>query len=299
MREEHVWRWKRGELPTLAEYKARFPNGDTVEQAFSTRPEGGGVRYALLKKLGEGGFGGVFLARDTELLREVAVKVLHQQRAAPIRVKNQFEQEVKLAAALDHPHIVRVHDTGKFGDDRRFVVMEYIGGTLEERLRERAFGANEAVELLLPIVDAVAYAHERGLVAHRDLKPANILLDAKGKPHIADFGLAVTSDEERLRRQERAGTRHYMAPEQIRNGRYDRAEPLHGCDIFAFGVILYRMLAGRVPFENFEEIETIHRYHYAGYLVPPLAMAWMSRLKRSPSSAWKRTQASDTRQPGI
>ncbi len=220
--------------------------------------------YILIRELGRGGFGTVYLAHQGSLNREVAIKVLSQPRASDPRQRARFTDEMQRAARLKHPNIVAIHSLEELPRAGHFAVMDYLdGGSLEDRMlaNNGPFPADEAVKLLIQSADALACAHKNGLASHRDLKPANILLDKQGKPYVADFGLAVGTDEERFRRAEHVGTPAYMSPEQIRNGRYGRTEHLYGCDIWAMGVILYEMLAGRRPFEGrdrndlYDEIE--------------------------------------------
>ena len=214
-------------------------------------------RYEVIKAIGSGGFGTVYLARDGELTRTVAVKVpraglLH----SPAQVES-FLAEARNAASLCHPSIVGVHDVGRFGDFGVFVVFEYVEGrNLAELLEAEQLSPTQIATLLIPIADAAHHAHRAGLV-HRDLKPSNILLDSAGRPHITDFGLAIREELQDLRVGEIAGTPHYMAPEQVRG----ETHRLDGrTDVWAIGVMLYRCLLGRQPFsgrdynEIFEEV---------------------------------------------
>ena len=217
-------------------------DSDTVEQVGSAGLIG---RYRLQSILGEGGFGRVFLAYDEQLHRRVAIKVPRARAFASPRHVESFLYEAQLAAGLNHPGIVTVHDIGRRDDGTVYVVLEYIEGqSLGALLRVRRLGRTEIARLLIRVAEAVNYAHKQGLI-HRDLKSDNILLDGDGTPHVADFGLAIR--EEHLARvpDQVAGTPAYMAPEQVRG----EAHRLDGrTDLWALGVIFYQMLTGCKPF---------------------------------------------------
>jgi hypothetical protein len=202
-------------------------------------------RYTVQRVLGSGAFGSVYLAHDSELNRLVALKVPRPDRFSGPEQIEQFIAEARTAAQLRHPRIVAVHDIDRQPDGTPVVILDYIDGpTLKSVLDSQALTPRCAAELMAEIADAVAEAHRKGFV-HRDLKPANVLLDSGGKPHVADFGLALHEDVQRERRGEFAGTIAYMAPEQVRA----ESHRLDGrADIWALGVILYQMLTGRLPF---------------------------------------------------
>jgi serine/threonine protein kinase/formylglycine-generating enzyme required for sulfatase activity len=217
-------------------------------------------RYTPSRLLGQGGFGRVYLARDEELSRAVAIKVpLPRAFESPSHVEN-FVSEARMAARLRHPGIVAVYDIGSDAGGRPFVVFEYIEGrTLGNLFESGRPPLKLLAEVLAWVADAAHHAHQAGLV-HRDLKPSNILIDANGLPHITDFGLALPESLARERAGEIAGTHQYMAPEQVRG----ESHRLDGrTDVWALGVILYRGLRGRLPFtgRDREEIfdEILHR----------------------------------------
>src|ERR687885_898904 len=191
-------------------------------------------RYRLERRLAAGGMGEVWEARDLELDRTVALKLLGPQ-ADPAR----FQREAHAAAALSHPNVTQLFDYGAW-EGRPYMVLEFLpGGTLEDRLGDgRPLPDAETERIAREIASGLAHAHSRGLV-HRDLKPANILFDEEGRAKIADFGIARLSGAGTL-----TGTAAYISPEQA-SGR--PAGP--ASDVYSFGVILYRMLAGRLPFE--------------------------------------------------
>ena len=216
-------------------------------------------RYRVIRKLGGGGFGRVYLAWDQEILRDVAIKVPKPGLFTAARQIDDFLREAQMVAKLSHPGIVKVYDIGRLEDGTIFVVMEYVEGqNLADLLQNNSRSLVELVAILALVAAAVHHAHKRGLV-HRDLKPENILIDRDGVPHVADFGLAVHEDFRRLRSGEIAGTPAYMAPEQVlgETHRFDGRT-----DVWGLGVVLYQILSGRRPFtgtrdEVFEEI--LHR----------------------------------------
>ena len=204
-------------------------------------------RFPVEKLLGTGNFGNVYLARDLQLDILVAIKVPRPDRFPDREYYDTFLHEARVAAQINHSGIVRVFQVDRDPNAGSFVVLEYIDGiSLAKLLQREQFTATRAVEMLRLIAVALACAHELGLV-HRDLKPENILLDKSNRPHIADFGLAIREDDRWPSRWQVAGTPHYMAPEQVRG----ESHRLDGrTDLWALGVILYRMLTGVQPFEG-------------------------------------------------
>ena len=219
--------------------------------------------YRILDKLGEGGMGVVYKARDTQLDRLVAIKVLADKVANPER-KLRFAQEAKAASALNHPNIVTIYDIGN-EDGAEFIVMEFVAGQTLDRLIPR--GGLRLAELLkyaIPVADALARAHAAGIV-HRDLKPGNIMITEDGQVKLVDFGLAKLSDlhdssDAELTRPLRpeteegsiVGTVSYMSPEQAEARRVDARS-----DIFSFGAVLYEMATGQRAFLGRSKISTL------------------------------------------
>jgi hypothetical protein len=199
--------------------------------------------------IGPGGMGTVYKARQRQLGRPVAVKVLHSHLAADPSFADRFNREARTLARLDHPNIVRVYDCGH-RDGLYYLVMELVEGvTLRQTIEAGGIEPQEALALVPLICGALQYAHDQGIV-HRDIKPENILLDRNGSLKVADFGLAklVGTNEPRLTRTEQVmGTPHYMAPEQIEKP--DKVD--HRADIFALGVVFYEMLTGELPVGRF------------------------------------------------
>jgi serine/threonine protein kinase len=172
-------------------------------------------RYEILKHLGQGAFADVYLAHDPQLDRQVALKVPRKGRFDSEELLNLFVQEARNSAHLDHPGIVRVHDVQSEWDGV-YIVQQYIAGTdLAAHVRVNALSTRRKAELLIAVGNAVGYAHKRGCW-HRDLKPANLLIDADGRPFVADFGLAIHESNQHHRAGELAGTPAYMSPEQVR-----------------------------------------------------------------------------------
>jgi serine/threonine protein kinase/Tol biopolymer transport system component len=223
-------------------------------------------RYEVRSKIGEGGMGEVYVARDPRIGRDVAIKVLPAAFSADAERLARFEQEACAAGALNHPNILSVLDVGQ-QDGAPFVVSELLEGeTLREKLSGAALSQRKALDYTLQIARGLAAAHERGIV-HRDLKPENLFVTHDGRVKILDFGLAKltepSSDGEAqtdvLTRRVKTdsgmimGTVGYMSPEQVRGKPAD-----HRADIFSLGVILYEMLTGRRPFRRESAVETLN-----------------------------------------
>jgi serine/threonine protein kinase len=205
-------------------------------------------RYHILEQLGEGGMATVYKAFDTRLERDVAIKII-RKGAFPAdhleRILKRFEREAKALARLSHPNIVKVHDYGE-QDGSPYLVMEYLpSGTLKQKMGKPT-PWQDAIRILLPIAEALDYAHSHNLI-HRDVKPSNILLTEHGQPMLTDFGIAKVLDLEETMEltgtSAAMGTPEYMAPEQTTAKTAD-----HRADIYALGIVLYEMVSGRKPF---------------------------------------------------
>ncbi len=209
-------------------------------------------RYRLLEPLGRGAMSAVWLAHDEELARRVAVKML-----SPTAERERFVREARAVATLSHPNICSLFDFGEH-DGRPFMVLEYLpNGSLEDRLRAGvALPAEETHRIATDVAAGLAHAHARGLV-HRDLKPANVLFDAEERAKIADFGIARIGGAGTLTEAGTVlGTAAYISPEQASG---QTATP--ASDVYSLGVILFRMLTGRLPFSsgNAMELVRMHR----------------------------------------
>lgn len=202
-------------------------------------------RYRLLDKLGEGGMAEVWRARDTALGRIVALKVLRPQYSSDPDFLARFRREAQAAANLSHPNIVNVFDIGQAGD-RHYIVMEFVDGQDLKALIRRAapLPVDRALDLMTQVAEAVAHAHRAGII-HRDLKPQNILVTKDGRVKVTDFGIArAMSAAPATETGVVLGTAHYLAPEQAAGQTTTPAS-----DVYALGVVLYEMLAGRTPFD--------------------------------------------------
>ena len=221
-------------------------------------------RYAVRGRLGRGGFADVLLAHDEQLDRQIALKLPRPDRFPDDAQLLAFVEEARTAARLQHPGIVAVFDVGVEGETP-FIVLEYIRGrSLAHLLAHESLPSLSAAQLVAEIAEALAHAHEQGFV-HRDIKPQNILLDTDDRPHIADFGLAVRHREQTSVTEDVAGTTHYMSPEQVRseNHRIDGRT-----DLWALGVVFYRILTGRLPFTGSSAQEVFQKILYTEPTAP-------------------------------
>ncbi len=230
--------------------------------------------YDVLADLGAGGMGVVYRAHDTRLDRDVAIKVLPTDRPLTQTARRRFQREAMAASALNHPNIITIYEVNSEGNTD-FIVMEYVrGATLSSVLKNRKLELSEAIRYCIQIADALTKAHAAGIV-HRDLKPGNIMVTEDGLVKVLDFGLAkfnpnmATGDSE-LSDAERTnqftltqpgavtGTVAYMSPEQA------RGEPVDArSDIFSYGIVMFEMFSGHLPFIGPNSIALLHNLHFS------------------------------------
>ncbi len=222
--------------------------------------------YRIIEKIGAGGMGEVYLAEDTKLDRQVALKFLPSDCCHDEGIRARFQREAQAAAKLNHPNIVDIHEVSDY-QGRPFIAMEYVEGSpLNAHSKEEAPSLDKTIELAIQICEGLVKAHKAGIV-HRDIKPSNILVDQDGRARILDFGLASIKGVDKLTKTgSTMGTLSYMSPEQTRAEVLDERS-----DIFSFGVVLYEMITGQLPFKGdhepaiifsigYEEPEPLARY---------------------------------------
>jgi len=217
-------------------------------------------RYKLLRVVGEGGMGVVYLAHDTRLVRSVAIKSMPPGLMDNATARTRFTREAKLLASLNHPNIAAIHDIVE-QEALGYLILEYVPGeTLAERITKGPLKLQEALTIALQIAEAMAAAHEQNVI-HRDIKPGNIKITPDGRVKVLDFGLAKASVSEdknvgtTVTQPGRVmGTPAYMSPEQARGKDAD-----HRTDIWSFGCIMYEMLTGHLPFEGETAADTLAR----------------------------------------
>ena len=218
---------------------------------------GTGDHYDLMEKLGGGGMGVVYKARDRRSGRLVALKFLSESLGEDPVIRRRFHREARAAAALEHPNIGAIHGVEE-QEGRLFLIMPYYGGgTLKQRLAAGPLPVADAVACAVQIAEGLSLAHGWGIV-HRDIKPANLMFADDGTLKILDFGIAKVGGEKLTRTGLVLGTLAYMSPEQASGGTVD-----HRTDLWALGVVLYEMLAGRPPFAA-PTIEQLFRAVRAG-----------------------------------
>jgi tetratricopeptide (TPR) repeat protein len=233
-------------MPAVAAKALPVKNETVVAQAHGILATGDqiGRRYEIVRLLGRGGMGAVYLARDHELGRDVAVKVIAPHLASEPVVVDRFRREIQLSSVVTHRNVLRVYDLGEV-DGLKFLTMQFIEGpTLDDLMhRERPLPIDRAAALFRQICAGVAAAHEKG-VLHRDLKPQNVMVDGAGTAYVTDFGLATSAALSTMTKAGAIlGTPQYMSPEQVRGEPTDARS-----DVFSLGVMFHEMLAGAPPF---------------------------------------------------
>ncbi len=223
--------------------------------------------YRIIEQLGQGGMATVYKAYHAALDRYVAIKALHPAFGEDQSFLSRFQREARLVAKLEHPNIVPVYDYAEH-EGRPYLVMKFIeGDTLKARLTEGPLTSSEIEKIVETVGSALAYAHKQGIL-HRDIKPSNVLVANDGQLYLADFGLAriAQSGESTLSSDMIMGTPQYISPEQA-VGKRDLDE---GTDIYSFGVMMYEMVVGQVPFNADTPFSIIHDHIYSPLPLPRL-----------------------------
>jgi hypothetical protein len=252
--------------------------------------------YDIAEEIGRGGVATVYRAFQSQLDRWVAIKILQAAESMSEEFLSRFRREAMAIAALRHPNILTIYD---YGEERgiAYIVMEYVpGGTLKDLLPGEPMEWPDVAVLLIPVGQALAYAHSQGIV-HRDVKPANILMARPDWPLLADFGLAKLLDRQRgiTRPGTSIGTPAYFSPEQAIGENVD-----HRSDIYGLGIVLYELLTGHVPFESDSPFDMMLRRlrepaepprHLNPHIMPQLDAIIMRALAREPSDRYSTMEA--------
>lgn len=233
--------------------------------------------YRLEHRIGAGGMAEVWQAVQVALDRRVALKIVSHDADAGDEVRSRFEREARVIARLDHPHIVAIHDIGRTADGRMFYTMPLLpNGDLGQR--DLRFQAREVLRVLRGMLDALAYAHDHGVV-HRDVKPQNILFDKNDRPLLADFGIAL-SDQEAHRvtsRRQTLGSSSYMSPEQARSGDVDAR-----ADLYSLGIVAFELLSGKLPYHGADALAVaLAHIEQPVPKLPPVHRAWQPFIERA------------------
>jgi len=256
--------------------------------------------YDVEKVLGHGGFGSVYLARDTKLGRQVVLKVLHPHLAADPGMVTRFMGEARAMALLDHPNIVTIYSIEQNGD-QPYIVMEFVSGTtLGAHAHQKVFSVQEALPILQQIGAALDAAHAQGMI-HRDIKPGNVLITHTGMVKLTDFGIVKMlkgTEKSITPAMSTVGTVLYMSPEQADINRQNEIGP--ASDLYALGIITYQMLSGRVPFwsQNTDVILAAHRTAplpdpkaFGANVSPPIVEVLQKGLAKKPSDRYPTASA--------
>jgi serine/threonine protein kinase/Flp pilus assembly protein TadD len=250
--------------------------------------------YRIIEKLGEGGMGVVYKAEDTRLRRKVVLKFLHPHLTTDKGTTRRFEREAQAAAALNHPNIITIHEIGEY-KEQTFIVMEYVEGiSLRDTLSKEPMPIDKAAMVARQVCEGLSKAHNAGII-HRDIKPENILIERDGHVKIVDFGLARMRGVSKLTRDASVmGTLKYMSPEQFQNKKVD-----HRSDIWSFGVVLFEMITGQLPFKGDYEAAVMYsvlneepqsvptvRKNVPDYLIQII----MKAMEKEPARRWKSFQ---------
>src|SRR4030095_16098745 len=221
--------------------------------------------YRIIEQLGQGGMATVFKAYHALLDRYVAVKALHPAFNQDPNFEARFQREARVVAKLEHPHIVPVYDYAEH-EKRPYLVMKFIeGDTLKAKLDKGSLSSEDIAKIVDAVGSALSYAHRQG-VLHRDIKPSNVLVAKDGQMYLADFGLAriAQSGESTLSSDMIMGTPQYISPEQAMG----KSDLDHRTDLYSFGVMLYEMVVGRVPFNADTPFSIIHDHIYSPLPLP-------------------------------
>jgi serine/threonine-protein kinase len=248
-------------------------------------------RYLILRRIGSGGMADVYCAEDTHLGRQVALKVLHRRFAQDQEFVERFRREASAAAGLQHPHVVGVFDRGRH-DGTYYIAMEHLPGrTLKEIVTSEAPLAQErVVDLGIQILQAAEFAHRHGVI-HRDFKPHNVIVDDHGAVKVTDFGIARAGASEMTETGSIMGTAQYLSPEQAQGHAVTA-----GSDLYSIGVMLYEMLAGRLPFEGDSAVSVALKHlseppppisQFRPDVSPALESVVMAALAKDPAHRWQ------------
>lgn len=221
-------------------------------------------RYEIIRRLGSGGMADVYLARDTHLGRDVAIKILYKRYTSDSEFVTRFQREAQAAAGLNHPHIVSVYDRGET-EGSYYIAMEYLEGkSLKEVISDEGrLAPAQAIGITGQILQALSFAHENHVI-HRDIKPHNIILNSRGNIKVTDFGIARAGASAKMTETGSIlGTAQYLSPEQAQGKVVEQ-----GSDLYSVGVVLYEMLTGKVPFDG-ENPVAIALKHLSDAPVPP------------------------------
>jgi len=249
-------------------------------------------RYRVVGRIGSGGMADVYCAEDTHLGREVALKVLHRRFAQDQEFVERFRREASSAAGLQHPHVVGVFDRGQH-EGTYYIAMEHLPGrTLKEMMTDTApLPQKTAIELGVQILRAAGFAHRRGVI-HRDFKPHNVIVDENGNAKVTDFGIARAGASEMTETGSIMGTAQYLSPEQAQGHAVTAAS-----DLYSIGVMLYEMLAGRLPFDGDSAVSVALKHlaeppppvsRFRPDVSPALEAVVMAALAKDPGQRWQR-----------